>query len=819
MKNLIAAGLMMIVAGNAAADILPVDKFNYYGPFPLNTPLMVDSVDVKGKKLDPSNLGAAPAKISLKGLNPTVLNGGNAQGYNSPAIHLAAFAFENKSYASPEIEVSGVKNYTLYVDGKKLDGNKISLRPTTHRVVVRYQSDPADENGELKVTLKSDSDAGLTLREDGKRRFTLEDVLHGKDFTNATLSPDGKYLMTGYSTTRRGGKSTRMTRISSVADGKTVAERSDYVRWMPNGSRYFFERPTVEGTEIVAVDAATGNEEVFVADLPDGYAYYVITPDEKSLILTSYDEGRKETGGVYEILEPEDRQPGWRSRARLSVMDIASGVISPVTFGNKSVRLQDVSADSGKLLISTSQSRLEKRPTTLTAIYCLDLATMKADTIVKGDGFIGNAKFSPDGKKVLISGTPESLGGVGMNLPEGRTPSMTDNQLYIVDIASGDITPITKYFDPSVDSFAWSKADGQIYLCAEDRDCKNLFRINPENGKITKIEIPEDALTSFSVPNTGRNIAWFGESVSAPKSLYLLDTKTLKSTRMETPKAEMLEDVQLGVCEAWDFVNSKGDTICGRFYLPPDFDPNKKYPLIVNYYGGCSPTSRNFESRYPHNAYAAQGYVVYVIEPSGATGFGQEFASRHVNTAGEGVAEDIIEGTKKFCEEHPYVDDKKIGCIGASYGGFMTQYLQTVTDLFAAAISHAGISDHTSYWGEGYWGYSYSEVSMANSYPWSDQDLYVKQSPLYNADKIHTPLLFLHGDADNNVPVGESIQMFTALKLLGRPTAFVAVEDQDHHIVDYDKRIKWQDTIFAWFARYLKDDPSWWEALYPATPL
>ena len=102
----------------------------------------------------------------------------------------------------------------------------------------------------------------------------------------------------------------------------------------------------------------------------------------------------------------------------------------------------------------------------------------------------------------------------------------------------------------------------------------------------------------------------------------------------------------------------------------------------------------------------------------------------------------------------------------------MTQYLQTQTDIFAAAISHAGISDHTSYWGEGYWGYSYSEVSMANSYPWSNPDLFVKQSPLFNADKIHTPLLFLHGDADVNVPVGESIQMFTALKFTGARNGF-----------------------------------------------
>ena len=242
--------------------------------------------------------------------------------------------------------------------------------------------------------------------------------------------------------------------------------------------------------------------------------------------------------------------------------------------------------------------------------------------------------------------------------------------------------------------------------------------------------------------------------------------------------------------------------------------------MIVNYYGGCSPTSRNFESRYPHHAYAALGYVVYVVAlPSGATGNGQEWSARHVNTAGDGPAQDIIEGTEKFCQEHPFVNPDKIGCIGASYGGFMSQYIPTLTDRFACAISHAGISDHTSYWGFGYWGYSYSETSMANSYPWSDRDLYVNHSPLYLADKINTPILLIHGDADTNVPFNESIQLFTALKLLGKETALVAVKDQNHHILDYAKRLEWQNTIWAWFAKWLQDDPSWWDALYPPKAL
>ena len=292
-----------------------------------------------------------------------------------------------------------------------------------------------------------------------------------------------------------------------------------------------------------------------------------------------------------------------------------------------------------------------------------------------------------------------------------------------------------------------------------------------------------------------------------------------RSTLLEDSSKKLLEGIELGEVHDWNYTHSRGETIYGRYYLPPHFDPAKKYPMIVNYYGGCSPTGRNFESRYPHHLYAARGYVVYIFQPSGATGFGQEFAARLVNTWGEGGAEDIIEGVEKFCEAHPFVDKGRIGCIGASFGGFMSQYLVTKTDLFAAAISHAGISDITSYWGEGYWGYSYCEVSTANNYPWNAQEMIIRQSPLFNAEKVNTPILFLHGVADTNVPVGESIQMFTALKLLGKETAMVLVKDQDHHILEYTKRQKWQNTIFAWFAKYLKDDPSQWDEMYPPVEL
>ena len=502
----------------------------------------------------------------------------------------------------------------------------------------------------------------------------------------------------------------------------------------------------------------------------------------------------------------------------LAKYDIATGVTQRITFGSKGEYLEDISLDGTKLLLATSRSRLTKRPTTVQDVLIMDILTLKVDTLFVGAEFLGGGTFSPDGKQILFTGTPEAFGRIGCQLPADVTPSMTENELFLYDIMSKKVTPLTKDFDPSLDKGPdWCAADGMVYFTAEDRDYVNLFMLNPKTGKITKLAANGDDIYRFDKASNAPYISYLSYATMAPASAYVMDLKNLKKPQNIRffDGVSALGDAEIGTCQDWNFKNSKGDTVYGRLYLPKDFDATKQYPMIVYYYGGCSPVSRYFESPYAPQYWNSLGYVAYIVEPSGATGFGQEWASRHVNTAGKGPAEDIIEGVKQICAEHPFINPKKIGCMGASYGGFMTQYLQTQTDIFAAAVSHAGITNHTSYWGEGYWGYNYSEVSMANSYPWSHRDLYVNQSPLFNADKIHTPLLLLHGNADTNVPLIESLQMFTALKLLGREVALVEVEGENHHILEYGKKEKWLATQMAWFAKWLKDDPTWWEALYP----
>ena len=834
-SGLLAAALMASIS--ASAETIEVKTLKYAGPYAVAQPWMADSVNIKGEVFDLKQLLDSPLSFTLlnKGKEVSVAQ---LLADKQDALHLASFCVSNTQRTKATIAVEGLEQYRLFVDGEQIEVNgdkaETILTPSQHTVVIKYltRKNASSDKKSIKLTVTAANGAPLSVGDAAaKRAYNIYDVICAPNYPSVSISPNGKFIVVRKTWVDRKGNNHSISELRNSQTNRVMATFEESVKWMPSSNKLYFTQKASDSSiageekqdgtlQLITINPLTMEREVLASNLPEGW--FQFTPDEKTLIYTLTTEGRKKDPQVYDVKEPEDRQPGWRERSNLAKYDLASGILQPLTFGYHNIYLMDISADSRYLLIGKREERLTKRPTTLTSFYRLDLGSMnasgattpKVETLIEQGEFLNSAQFSPDGKSILVSASPEAFNGIGKNVEEGQTPSMIDTQLYLMTLSDKKVRPLTKDFNPNVQSVNWSKADGNIYFTAEDKDCVHLFQLNPKSGKFTLLKTPEEYIKSFSLASSAAEMAFSGQSASNADRLYKMNTKAQKALLVDDLSARLLKDIELGDCKAWNYVNSRGDTLCCRYYLPPHFDAAKKYPMIVNYYGGCSPTSRMFQSRYPHHVYAAMGYVVLVVNPSGATGFGQKFSARHVDTAGEGVAEDIISSTQAFCDEHAFVNRKKIGCIGASYGGFMTQYLQTKTDLFAAAISHAGISDHTSYWGEGYWGYSYSEVSMANEYPWTNKHLFVDQSPLYNADKIHTPLLFVHGTADNNVPVGESIQLYTALKLLGRPTAMVLVDGQDHHIIDYEKRLKWQNTIFAWFAKWLQDDASWWTEMY-----
>ncbi|MFR2616281.1 prolyl oligopeptidase family serine peptidase [Parabacteroides goldsteinii] len=811
-----------------AAEDIKVMQFLHTGPVPVNKPIMADSLNVNGKPFEIKNLLKSTVPFDKAFASATILDADTAGiiSFQAPekgyALHLFSFYLNSDRYTKGTLEVSGPGSFDVYVNNKPVSAtSELTMEPHRYEVVVKYLTADSDTcPPTLKAIYKSKEEAKVVASLNPDKRYTSRDILEGTNFRGVSLSPNGKYVLVKYYTRLEGGKSESYAQLREAASGRILLQDKGFIMsasWMPTSNKMYFTRTGMNGKELVTVDPANMQEEILADNLPEGS--FNFTPDEKTLLFTIQEEGPKDGPDMLRILEPNDRLPGFRNRYFIWRYDLQSGLYEQLTFGHNSTYINDVSPDSRYLLFSTSETDYTSLLHSSNSLYKLDLQTMAVDTLWEHAKYVNGGTFSPDGKQLLVSGSGNAFGGIGLNIREGQISNTYDGQLFLYDPATRKATALTKDFNPNVTGALWNKYDGQIYMMTEDQDYLRIYTCNPANGKIKQINTSEDVVYNYSLAETAPVMYYYGQSTSNANRLYAYDLKSGKNRLIYDLSAEKLKDVKLGEVHDWNFTAEDGTTIQGRYYLPPNFDPDKKYPMIVYYYGGTSPTNRALEFSYSMHMYAAQGYVVYTLNPSGTTGFGQEFAARHVNAWGEPTADEIIRGTELFCKEHSFVNPKKIGCAGASYGGFMTQYLQTRTDLFAAAVSHAGISALSSYWGEGYWGYGYCSVANTGTYPWNNPEFFTKHSPLFNADKIKTPLLLLHGNADTNVPIGESIQMFLALKLLGKTVEFIQVDGENHGVADYKKRLEWQNTIFAWFAKWLKDEPEWWDALYPERTL
>lgn len=750
-------------------------------------------------------------------------------------IYLLSFDISSDKFAKSLLKVRGPSMLEVYLNGKK-EGEKTTIETTNadiqtvnvefsllpankYNVVIKYMSLPSNTlPEEVKITIEpkeKSTQINYNLTHTPKRKVTIEDILIGKRIANSKISPKGDYVLLEYNITQSDGKTYSEKELLSLKNNRRISLSSliNY-GWMPTTNKLFYIKRTSEFSNLITIDPETLEESVFAQNIPDGVCRF--TPDEKTLLYTETEEARTSTDDLIRLTAPESVQPNNDDRKFIARYNIASGIKERLTFGKNSTTIEDVSADSRYVLYSVSTYEPTKRPFFFNSLYRLDLETLSLDTIYANEGFAESAIFSPGAKKILIQGSAEAFNGIGNVLPANEIPNSYNKLAFIMDLQTKQVEAITRDFSPSIDDFYWSKDDGMIYFLVTEKDYNRVYSYNPNNKEYEMLKLSEDVVRDFDLSNLAAKATYYGVGLANSTRAYSYDLKNKRSTLIADPYQSTLNNLNLSKVEDWNFTSTDGATIYGRYYLPPNFDPSKKYPLIVYYYGGTVPTARTFEAPYPSQVYAALGYVVYVLQPSGSIGFGQQFAAEHVNGWGKQNAQDIIDGTKQFIKEHSFVNEKKVGCIGASYGGYLTMYLQTQTDLFAAAVSHAGISSIASYWGEGYWGYTYSSGASANSYPWNNPELYVKQSPLFNADKINTPMLLLHGTVDTNVPIGESMQLYTALKVLGKPVEFIQIKGENHGIRDFKKRIEWNNSIYAWFAKWLQDDSSWWNNMYPS---
>lgn len=853
MKASLRIGLALLVLGSAVAaaaetaSALPVDRWLVRGPVLDPLPAFHDAdrggFDVKARLElsvfpeggpDPvagplwAEMAAEDGKVAL--IVP------EGTGEQAPAAAWLATRVRVDRFRKLKIEALGPGPRRLWLDGRQLasggtgegdEGGTVSaeveLIRGKHLLVVETLATASGRGWRAGAVLRPLDELGadgIATTLDAERDLTILDVLDPPSVASVSLSPDGVFAAAGLERYYPGTDDRESwVEVYALGPYRTIRGGVDVgqVDWAPSGHRlsYVSSEKQDDGKSLSTLwvlDLDSNRIEPVLERVPH-FAGYAWSPKGDMLVYLTEVEPDKDERGFKRLEGLMDRWAGHRTKQYLNLLTLSDGMRRRLTAGPVSTVSPAFSPDGRRLLFTRSIEDVAERPYSRTELWQMDLATFAASKL-RDFVWLSAASYGPEGRRILVRGGPDTFGEVGVNVPEGMIPNSFDGQLFVWDPSTDEAQAITRDFDPAVQDAVWNWGTGKIVLTAEDRDYVRLYAYDPATASFEVLNTGYDTFKKLASSLGSPAVAGVGSSPWEPAGLVAVDiTRNVKNT-MARPAAASFKRVRRGRVEPWSFESSEGVTIDGRFYLPPDFEPDRKYPLIVFYYGGTLPTSRNFAGRYPLEYWSAQGYVVYDLQPSGATGFGQARSAVHVNDWGKTSAREVIEGTRAFLEAHPFVDPARVGCIGASYGGFLTMLLTTETDLFAAAVAHAGISSISSYWGEGYWGWGYGAVASAGSFPWNRPELYVDQSPLFRADRNRVPILLTHGTADTNVPVGESDQFFVALRLLGRPVEYLQVEGQNHWIVDHDKRVVWSRSIVAWFDRWLKDQPQWWQALW-----
>ena len=811
----------------------------------VRTPIMNDSINPKGEKHTKKMLLQTPVVLHLPDAPMQSLTADTA-GYLSfekadkdNKLYLVKTQIRAERFLKGKLKITSPVRWEVFIDGASkqvkdaaedsiTSGSSrdiaLSLEPERdYEIIIKLLSASDDKAAPtLKCELIKDEkfkDIACNLDPEAKKRFSLDNTVYGNRAISVSISPSGKYLLTRYWDNHAAKRSRTYCELTELKSGKVLLTNlRDGMSWMPKSDKLYYTVTALTGNDVITLDPATLREETILQSIPEQSFRW--SPNEDFLIYYPREEGVKEDGPLRRIVSPADRIPNSRGRSFLAKYNLADGVSERLTYGNHSTYLQDISPDGKYMLYSTSKENITQRPFSLSSLYQVDLETLKVDTLFYEDRFIGGAGYSPDGKQLLLTGSPEAFGGIGKNCGNHPIANDFDTQAFIMDLSTRKIQPITKDFHPTVSPLQWNHGDGCIYFNTDDGDCKNIYRYSPKDGKFEKLNLETDVTSAFALSEYNPGIAaYIGQSDYNAGVAYLYDMKKKTSSLLADPMKPILEKIELGKTEPWNFTASDGTVITGKMCLPPNFDPNKKYPMMVNFYERNSETLYNYRMPEPHRStidyhlYNSNEYVIFNPDIRYVDGYPGESC---YNCLMPGITMMIAKG---------YIDEKGIGAQGHSWGGYQVAYLATRTNLFSAIESGAPVVNMFSAYGGIRWGsgmarsFQYEHTqSRLGATPWSSPLRYLENSPLFTMDKVQTPILIMHNDADGHVPWYQGIEYFVAMKRLGKPCWLLNYTGEPHWPMHMANRIDFQRRMFQFFNHYLKNDkrPKWMSEGVPA---
>ncbi|HEY3820393.1 MAG TPA: S9 family peptidase [Polyangiaceae bacterium] len=395
--------------------------------------------------------------------------------------------------------------------------------------------------------------------------------------------------------------------------------------------------------------------------------------------------------------------------------------------------------------------------------------------------------FSPDGK---------SIAWLAMKRPGYESDRY---RVVVRDRAGGALRTLTEDWDRSPGSLAWSRAGDRLFATADDLGHHGVFSIDPRSGRVTTLT---SAGHAGAVMETSRGLVVLLDSLTSPADLWSVPAGGGAPRRLTDINADVMDHVRLGAPEPFTFQGAKGDTVHAWSVKPIDFDAGKKYPLAFLVHGGPQGSfGDGWSYRWNAQTYAAAGYAVVMVDFHGSTGYGQAFTDAINGDWGGAPYEDLMMGLDAALQRAPWVDGGRTCALGASYGGWMIDYLAGKTDRFRCLVTHDGIlSNPMNYYGtEELW---FPEWELGGT-PWDHPEGYAKYDPMGLVAHWKTPMLVVHGAKDYRVPDVQGLAVFTALQRKGIPSKLLYFPDENHWVLKPADSILWHETVLAWLDQYI----------------
>lgn len=427
-------------------------------------------------------------------------------------------------------------------------------------------------------------------------------------------------------------------------------------------------------------------------------------------------------------------------------------------------------------------------------LYKINVRSQQTECIVSGNGTRFKPVWSPGGEHIAFLGDDSSLTSKDSPAP--------DVHVYTVRSTGGDIRCHTRTLDRRTDNVKWSSGR-HIYFTAADQGSTGVYRIDIENNKVEDFIKESCLVKDYCVEEKSGKIAIIKSSSIIPDEVYLAQIDDRRTRSAQTSFHDNLrKDFALADAEMFWCTSADNTPVQGWLMKPYNYKSTNIYPCVLVIHGG------------PHNMYgyefdekfqvlSSAGFGVLFVNPRGSTGYGQQFVNGNLNNWGGKDYEDLILALKYAIDQNPWINSDRLFVTGQSYGGFMTNWIITQTNMFRAAVSDGGLSNLISFAGTSL--YHCLIEAEFNGDTWNRYDLLWNWSPLKYVKSVTTPTLFLHGETDNEVPVSQSEEMFSSLKRLGVETQMVRYQDEGHgwrpDLLPLN-RIDLYERMINWFRRF-----------------